>query len=138
MGKYHHNSIFQYLLVLCLSLVLLLAQTNRLHMHLEHDSHSDTSGHVVDVHSASMLHDFELTHHDGLNNDHHPAAIDVSSDNLITKSNLLNPLVLILLFAGLFLALPRLVCRLRHSSYKILFTLRYYLLHPPLRAPPAK
>ena len=142
MQKNANNPIFQYLLILCLSLALLLAQTNRLHMHLEHDDHSDTSGHavdghVVDVHAASILHDFDLTHHEGfLDGDHHPVAIDVSPDNLIQKTNLLNPLVLILLFIGFLLILPRLVCRIRQRPYIKRFTSRYYLFQPPLRAPP--
>lgn len=137
MQKNSNNPIFQYLLILCLSLALLLAQTNRLHMHLEHDDHSATSGHVVDVHAASILHDLDLTHHDGfLGDDHHPVAIDVSPDNLIQKTNLLNPLILILLFIGLLLILPRMVCRLRQRPYIKRFTSRYYLFQPPLRAPP--
>jgi len=106
-------------------------------MHLEHDDHSDASGHVVDVHTASILHDFDLTHHDGfLGDDHHPVAIDVSPDNLIQKTNLLNPLILILLFIGLLLILPRMVCRLSQRPYIKRFTSRYYLFQPPLRAPP--
>lgn len=137
MQKNANNPIFQTLLILCLSLALLLAQTNQLHMHLEHDDHSDTSGHAVDVHAASILHDFDLNHHDAfLDDDHHHAAIDLSPDNLIQKTNLLNPLILILLFIGLLLVLPRLAFRVRQRPYIKRFTSRYYLFQPPLRAPP--
>ena len=146
MQKNANNSIFQILLILCLSLSLLLAQTNRLHMHLEHDDHADTAGHavdghVVDVHAASILHDFDPLHHSGhhdgfLADDHHPVAIDVSPDNLIQKTNLLNPLIFILLFIGLLLILPRLFYRIRQRPYIKRSTSRYYLFQPPLRAPP--
>jgi hypothetical protein len=137
MGKSRNNLIFKYLLVLCLSITLLLAQSNRFHMHLEHDDPSDTSAHVVDMHTASILHDFDLTHHDGVHEDHHTAAIDLNPDNLIKKINVLNPLSLLLLFVGLFLIMPRRACTYRQRYYKILSTLGYYLLQPPLRAPPA-
>jgi len=134
MEKYPNNSIFQYLLVLCLSLALVLSQANRLHMHLQHEDHSPVaSGHIVDVHTASTLHDFDLADH---HENHHPAAIDISPDNLIKKTNLLNPLVLILIFIGLFLYIPRLVCLPRQRRYKTLFIPCSYLLQPPLRAPP--
>jgi len=137
MDKTPNNPVFRILLILCLSLALLMAQTNRMHMHLEHDDHSSVaSGHIVDVHTTSTLHDFDLTdHHD---DDQHSAAIDVSPDNLNQKVNLLNPLVLILLFIGLFLYLPRLICLPRQRRYQTLFIPCNYLLHPPLRAPPVK
>lgn len=134
MKKYFNNPILQHRLILFFSLALLLAQTNRLHIHIEHDNHSDTSVHIVNVHTTSILHDFDLIHHD---DDHHPE-IDVSPDNLIKKINLLNPLVLILLFTGLLLIMPRLVCMYRQRIYSERFTPCYYLCQPPLRAPPVK
>jgi len=137
MEKYHNNPALQYLFILCLGLALILSQTNRLHMHLQHDDHSSVaSGHIVGVHTTTTLHDVDLTdHHDG---NHHSTAIDISPDNLIKKTNILNPLVLILLFIGLFLYLPRLICLPRQRRYKTQFIPCNYLLHPPLRAPPVK
>jgi len=131
------NSLLKYLLLLCLSLALILSQANRLHMHLQHDDHSSVAtGHIVDVHKTTILHDIDLAdHQDG---GHHSTTIDISPDNLVKKTNLLNPLVLILLFIGLFLYLPRLTCLPRKRLYKELFNPCYYLLHPPLRAPPVK
>jgi len=135
MQKIDYNLILQYLLILCLGLALLLTQTNRLHMHLEHNEHADVSGHVVSVHTASILHDFDLTNR---HVDHHPAAIDVSPDNLIKKTIVLTTPVLILLLIGFFLIEPRLVCLYRSRFYEKLFATCYYLFHPPLRAPPIK
>lgn len=131
-----NNSILKQLLILCLSFALILSQANRLHIHPGHDEHSSAaSGHIVDVHTSSILHDFELTGH---HTDQHTAAIDVSPDNLINKANSLNPLVLILLFIGLFLYICRQLYQLWQRPYKILFTPCYYLIKPPLRAPPVK
>lgn len=134
MDKYPDNSIFQYLLVMCFSLALILSQTSRLHMHFQHDDHSSvTSAHIVDVHTISTLHNFDLIDQ---HEDHHSAAIDINSDNLIKKTNLLNPLLLIILFIGIFLYIPRFACLSRHKLYKTLFISCSYLLQPPPRAPP--
>lgn len=136
MKKHHNNPVLQYLLVLCISFALILSQTNLLHMHLQHDDHSSgVSGHVINVHTSTLLHDVDLAGHHG---DHHSAAIDVTPDNLVKKTNSLNPLVLILLFLGLVLYKPLLICLPRQRLYQTLFTSCYYLLHPPLRAPPVK
>jgi len=153
MQKIYNNSIFKYLifkylLVLCIGFTLLLAQTNRLHIHIEHENHSKSSSyvtgkhvaseHAVGVHAASIQHDFNLTHHDGFHIDHHHTVVDVSSDYLIKKSNLSNPLVLIVLFIGLFMVIPSLAYMVRQRFYNILITSCYYILQPPLRAPPLK
>ena len=135
MEKYHNNSPLQYLLVLCLSILLMQPHTNKLHMHLEHDDHSSVAtGHVVDVHVAPILHDFVLTGHHG---DHHATVIDISPDNLISKVKSLNPLLFILLIIGFFLYIPRIFCFLRKSLYQTLFIPSLYLILPPQRAPPA-
>jgi len=134
MEKHHNNSILKYLLVLCLGLTLIFSQSNRLHMHLQHDDHSsNASGHVINVHMSKLLHDINLVDH---KDDDHSTAIDINPDNLVKKTNSLNPLVLILLYIGLFLYIPRLICLPRQRLYQILFTPCYYFIQPPLRAPP--
>ncbi len=139
MGIDHNNSVFKYLLVFCLSIALLLAQTGKLHMHLEHDDHSGSSAHVVGVHPESTLHDFDLTnHHDGHPADHSADAVDVSPDKLLKNITYLNPFVVILLFMGLFLRIPRRTCVTRQKLYRILYPPCHYLFQPPLRAPPVK
>jgi hypothetical protein len=138
MGKIHNNSIFKYLLVFCLSIALLLVQEGRLHMHLTHDDHSGSSTHVIDVHPESTPHDVGLTHHHDVYSDEHSAvAVDVSTE-LLKNSSLQNPLVVILLFLGLFLCIPRQTRALRKNLYKTLISSHYYLFQPPPRAPPAK
>ncbi len=142
MGKIRNNSMFNYLLVLCISVMLLLSQAEGFHMHLEHDDHSMSSEpalnvHVVGVHPQSTVHDFDLTnHHDKNQSDHSAAAIDVSTDKLAKKISSLDPLGIVLLFAILFLVSPRLRRLCRHRSGRISFISCYYLLQPPLRAPP--
>ena len=135
MQKNNYNPIFQYLSILCLSLALLLTQTDQLHMHLEHDDHADASGHFVTVHTASILHDFDLTNH---HVDHHPAAIDVSPDSLIKKTILLTSPGLIPLLIGFFLIESRVVCAYRSRFYDLLLAPCFYFFQPPLRAPPAQ
>ncbi len=144
MEKVHNNSMFKYLLVLCLSFTLLLSQVDRWHMHLEHDDHAVSSGHdfdahIVAAHPESTLHDFGLTnHHDGHQDNHSAVAVDVSTDKLLMRTNLLNSLVLIIFFMMLFQITPRLRNVSRWTLCNIPITSCYYLLRPPLRAPPIK
>ena len=136
MEKYHNKPVLKYLLVMCISLMLILSQTNRLHMHVEHEDHSSAaSAHVINLHTSTLLHEIDLLDHHG---DQHSATIDINADHLVKKTNSFNPLLLFLLFIGLFLYIPRLICLPRQSAYQVLFNPCYYLLHPPLRAPPVK
>ena len=139
MGKAYNNPIFQYVFILYLCITLLMAQASGLHMHVQHDDHSSaTSGHIVDIHAATTAHDIDDHHHETQDN-HHPAAIDVSQDYLVKKSSLLNPLALIVFIIGLFLCVPRLRCIFSRWRYKPpIVNFDYYLLQPPLRAPPVK
>jgi len=141
MEKSPGNSVPRTLLILFISLMLLMAQTNRMHMHIEHTEHAELSGtatdhHIVNVHTTTLTHDIESLNHSGHHHDQHSAAIDVGPDNLNQKTKLLNPLVLILLFFGLILSLGRQISRPGYAHYIKPFTCRFYLFRPPLRAPP--
>jgi len=139
MEKCHNNSMFKTLLVLCLSITLLLSQADRLHIHIEHNDHSMSSEHVAGVHPESTLHDVDMTHHhDNHQDEHSTVTVDVSADKIWKKANLLDSLLLIFLFIGVLLTIPRLTRVFRQTFYKIPITSCYYLLQPPLRAPPVK
>ncbi len=139
MGKAYNNPIFQYLFVIYLCIALLMAQASGLHMHVQHDDHSHssaTSGHIVDIHIASTLHDID-THHHEVPDGSHPAAIDISQDYLVKKTSLLNPLAMFVFFIGIFLCVPRLRCVFSRWRYNPPAVNPYYnFLKPPLRAPP--
>jgi len=85
-----------------------------------------------------MQHDLDQEHHDELQGEHQHAAIDISPDNLNNKTNIFNPLLLIILCSGLFLIMPRLAYTVRRRSYQTRLTPCYYLHQPPLRSPPVK
>ena len=139
MGKTYNNPIFEYMFILYLCITLLIAQASGLHIHVQHDDHSSSaSGHIVDIHTASTHHDDIVTHHhEGAQDDHHPAAIDISQDYLVKKTSLLDPLALIIFFIGLFLLTPQLRRIGSQWRYKPpTINPCYYLLQPPLRAPP--
>lgn len=137
MGKAYNNPIFQYVFILYLCITLLMAQASGLHMHVQHDDHSSaTSGHIVNIHAATTAHGID-THHHETQDDHHPAAIDVSQDYLVKKTSLLSHLALFVFFIGIFLCVPRLryvFSRWRYKPPSV--NSYYYLLQPPLRAPP--
>jgi len=134
MFKYSTNSKLKYLLILCLSLTLLIAQASGLHVHLQHDDHSSAvTNYIPDVHTASILHDSDLATHYSVD---HSATIDISSENVVKKANLLPPLVLVLLFIGFLISIPHFVKIHWQRLYKIQLIPCYYLLHPALRAPP--
>lgn len=138
MRKYTNNSIFQYALIACLALTLALGQSSKLHMHLEHDDvvSSAISDHKLDVHIATSLHDSTHdNHHQDDFQDHHLADYKVSPDSVVKKIESFTPFILLFLFVSLFLGIPQLRTIFRqHIQTKL--TSNYYLLSPPLRAPP--
>ena len=138
MRKYTNNSIFQYVLIACLALTLALGQSSKLHMHIEHDDvlSSTMSDHKLDVHIATSLHDSTHdTHHQDDFQDHHLTDYKVSPDSVVKKIESFTPFILFFLFVTLFLGIPQLRSIFRqHIQTKLSST--YYLLSPPLRAPP--
>lgn len=136
MGRRNNNSVSQYALIVCLGVALLLGQTFKLHMHIQHDEipSSPATEHIVDVHVASSLHN---AHHQDDFQDHHPAEIDISSSGFVKKVELVNPFVLLFFIISIILCVPRLRRIHKKHTSKTERPLSYYLLLPPLRAPPA-
>lgn len=142
MRKLTNNSIFQYALIACLALALMLGQVFKLHMHIEHDESlsSTTTEHKFNVHVASSVHDstHDTHHQDDFQNDsqdHHLTDIKVTPDSVVKKVESFSPYLLLFLFVSFFLGIPKLRSVFRqHIQTKLTST--YYLLSPPLRAPP--
>lgn len=139
MRRHTDNPVFRYAICGCLSIVLLFAQTFKLHMHIHHDGIPSfaTAGHIVDVHLASSPHDttYDTRHQDDIQH-HHVAEIDISASSFMTKTDLLNPFMLLMLTVCIFLGAPQIRRIYRKDVAKTKRPPRYYLLHPPLRAPP--
>lgn len=143
--KFHtNNSIYRYAFIVCLSITLLFSQTFKVHMHIQHDeSVSETSQkHIVDVHvdvGSSLHNSSHNTHHqdDFLDHQYH-AEVDVSTDSFVKKVGLSNLSVLLFFIIGFILLTPRLQSISRRYILKIKPISFYYLLLPPLRAPPIK
>ncbi len=140
MAKHYNNSVSQYALIVYLGIALLLGQTFKLHMHIQHDGipSSTNAGHIIDVHVAFSPHDttYHTHHQDNVQGHYHPAEIGISSIGFVKKAGLLNSFVLLFFIISIFLCVPRLrrIHRKRYSKTER--PLRYYLLQPPLRAPP--
>ena len=138
MKKYTNTSFFQYALIACMAIALTLSQVVKLHMHLEHDDvlSSTSTEHILDVHVASSLHDLtHNTHHNDDFQDHHQADIKVSPDSVVKKIESFNPYILLFLFVSFFFSFPKIRSIFRKNIQSKL-TSTYYLLSPPLRAPP--
>lgn len=130
MRKYSNNSFLQYALIIGLAFALMLGQSSKLHMHIEHDDilSSTMSDHKLDVHIATSLHDSTYE-------THHQTDYKVSPDSAVKKVETFTPFILFFLFVSLFLAIPPLRSIFsQHIQTKLTST--YYLLSPPLRAPP--
>ena len=138
MRKRPDNLISQYVLILCLGVALLFGQMSRLHMHVQHDGDHATAvaGHIVEIHNVLSLHEIDTTHA-GEQHDQHQVTSDISQNYLVKKASQMTHLALIGLFIGLFLYMPRLF-RLNSLWRYVspILNFRYYLLYPPLRAPP--
>jgi hypothetical protein len=139
MKKRYNNTVFQAVMIACLGVALLFGQTFKVHMHIQHDENPSSAGHSTDVHVASSQHDtiYDTQHQDDFQAHQHPAEIDVSSSSFVKKVEWLTPVVLLFFLISIILCAPQL-CRFhrRHNSKKERPP-NYYLLHPPLRAPPS-
>lgn len=145
MAKIYNNIIFQYALIACLGLVLLLGQTFRLHMHIQHNDNPlkasvehSSADHVVNIHVSSSLQDtiHDDHHQDDFLDHHNNSNIDISFSEFLKISKLFNSFVFLIFAISLFLSVPLLrQIQKKHISYAKC-SVRYYLLQPPLRAPP--
>lgn len=145
MRKFSDNSVFQYALIACLSVALLLGQTVKLHMHVQHDEVSSanavindfSANHIVNIHVSSLRHTALDNHHQNDFPDHHNNAnIDVSSDGVLKISKVLNLFVFLLLVISFALFVPFLQRISKTQFSQIISPTKYYLLLAPLRAPP--
>lgn len=136
MEKRDNNTVSRYVLVICLAIVLMFAQMFMLHIHIQHDEMSASTGFVVDVHAASSLHDtVHNTHHQGNIQDHH--FTEISPDGVVKKVGLFKLFVLLFVIASIIMRVSRLQGVRRRYIFKTKLDSLYYLLQPPLRAPPA-
>lgn len=138
MKKLTHNSAFKYTLIACLAIALIFGQLFKLHMHIEHDDvqTSTSSSHSMGIHTAFSFIDLEhaTAQHDK-SQDNHPSEIKASPDSVVKKIESFTPYLLLFLLIFAFLGLPQLrIAYIQNIQSKL--TSSYYLLNPPLRAPP--
>ncbi|MBI1424419.1 MAG: hypothetical protein GC149_13325 [Gammaproteobacteria bacterium] len=146
MKSLSHNTFLQYALVACLGIALTVGQTFRLHMHvLPENGHPGYSmaEHLGKIHIASLLHDSLANDADGQAKDHshhnHPGEVEIGSDSIIKKTEVLVLAALIFLITALLLFglhVSRIVKRAPEPNK--LNTSLLYLINPPLRAPPVR
>lgn len=133
------HSLYQYALVACIGITLLLGQTFKLHMHVQRDANSTTSTptQILDVHIASSLHDtMPDSVHDGSDTKHHVSEVDISPDSLAKKIELLGLYVFLFVVIGILLQKQQVSRIARPARAEAGPSTSHYLLHPPLRAPP--
>ena len=140
MRKNTNNYTHQYALIVYLIIALLLAQTFKLHAHVQHDgtpSSPDTE-HSIDVHMAFSQHNasYDTHHQDDFQDHQHSTEINVSSSSFIKKTQILNLFALLFFISSIILFIAGIVCFQRKSSPRQHKPSGYYLLRPPLRAPP--
>ena len=138
MKKLTNNSVFKYTLIACLATALIFGQLFKLHMHVEHDDlHTSTSSsHSMALHTAFSFIDLEhITAQQDNSQENHPSEIKASPDSVVKKIESFTPYLLLFLSIFIFLGLPQLrVIFIQNIHSKL--TSSYYLLNPPLRAPP--
>lgn len=139
MRRGHYNRVSQYMFIFCLGIALLFAQTFKLHMHIEHEDTSltNTEVHTVDLHAVSYLHEINhnSNHHDDIQQ-HHNSDIDVGSttNNLVKKSQTINPFVFFIFIIFILLCVP-LLSRI-HTWFEEKKPRAFSYCFPPQRAPP--
>ena len=117
-------------------------QAFKLHMHIEHDESlsSTTTGHKLNVHVISTLHDTtHNTHHqdDFLNDhqEHYLTDITVTPDSFVKKMESFTLYMLVFLIISFLIIVP-LIRSIFREPVQTKLTSTYNLLSPPLRAPP--
>ena len=140
MKRKNYSSFSKYALIACFAMALLLGQTFKLHMHIGHEdiSSSATTSHIVDVHADTpLMHSgSHNSMHDHLDEEHHADEIDFSYSSLVKKNLSLNQFVFFFFIISIVLSLPQLSHFLRKQDFTLQQAISYYLLQPPLRAPP--
>ncbi|RDH84043.1 MAG: hypothetical protein DIZ80_07875 [endosymbiont of Galathealinum brachiosum] len=141
MKTLYNNKVAQYVLIICLSAAILFVQSFKLHMHIQHDDAPLSyvaEGHLVGLHVAFPPHKTTyINHHQVTTQDHHhPVEIDVSSSTFVKKMGLLNPFILLFFIISILICVTH-TCRiLRKHDSNAERPANYYLIQPPLRAPP--
>ena len=130
MEIYMNNSLFRYRVTICMVFLLLFAQMFSLHIHFQHEE-SATSEHVVEVHVATFDDEHQVDYQDL----HHSEEIKINAESVIKKMEFFSSFVLLFFLAIISLYLPKLLS-IHQQFIKTKFTTHFYLLNPPLRAPP--
>jgi len=140
MGRRASKSVFRHLLIAWLCVTLLYAQMFSLHMHIQHDENfsSDVIKHNIDVHVASVAYDttYDTHHQHDIQSDRHADEINVSPDSFVKKSELSTPFILLFLVVSMLIYVPVLRSGRVRNTLDTRAKSLYYLLNPPLRAPP--
>ena len=138
MKNWRKNILGNKAIFVLLVFALLIAQTFKLHLHIEHENAplADTEIHAVDVHALSYLHEtnHDSPHHDDAQQHHDSIDIDSTANNLAKKIQLLNPFVFFVLTLFVILCVPELRQTRRWYEEKIHKAFSY--CSPPQRAPP--
>lgn len=121
-----------------MAIALLFMQSLKLHMHVAHNdiNPSTSTGHIVNIHTELATHTTTQDPHDHQSH-HQTAEIDLNASSLVSKIKSFNPFVF-LIFAISLIVFVRPIRRIHHSQrLSVPLPPNYYLLQPPLRAPPA-
>ncbi len=119
---------------------LLLAQFMGLHLHVQHENASSSDHtHLLDIHSSTVDHG---SHHDifldtTTISEHHSTSFDMNQDSLLKYAASLLGLIVLALSSWLLLS-PLNHYYSRYTRQPLLLKSFFYLLQPPLRAPPVK
>jgi hypothetical protein len=138
MKNHTNNSVSRYVFVACLAIALILSQVFKLHMHIVHDDSHPAFGtqQVLDIHPVIKVH--EVTDGSQDQNDfqnHHLNDVKVTPDSIAKKVDSFSLDLLLFLFISFFLSSVKTRSVFRKNTRAILIS-TYYLINPPLRAPP--
>lgn len=139
MKNWRQNILGNKAIYVLLIFALLIAQTIKLHMHIDHENASlvGAETHIVDVHALSYLdetnHD-STHHHDDTQLHHDSIDIDSAANNLVKKVQILNPFVFFVLTLLIILSVPSL--RQIRRGYEEKKHRAFSYCFPPQRAPP--
>ncbi|MCK4863981.1 MAG: hypothetical protein KAT06_01010 [Gammaproteobacteria bacterium] len=139
MKNWRENILSNKAIYILLIFALLITQTIKLHMHIEHENAPliDSKIHTVDIHAATYLHEINHDlqhHHDGAQIHHSSIDVDSAANNIVKKNQILDSFVFFILILFIILSVPQL--RQIRRCYEEKKPRAFSYCFPPQRAPP--
>jgi hypothetical protein len=133
-----NSPVLRYVVIICIVTALAFGQFFKLHMHVDHSEEASNQEHEINLHvapqSSHILQD-GIHHQDDFHSHSHDV-VNFDPTVALSKASVLKQVVAIIVFIIFALQFSQVFRVFKRYTYNDKFKIVYYLLSPPLRAPP--